>query len=325
MLTESKRGVRAFQYLFVIVVAISLNFFLPRMMPGNPLALLAGVDVGLMTPEDRAKVMAEAGLDRSLPEQYLRYWGDLLQGDFGYSYRQREPITELIMARLPWTLFLAGASLAVAAVIGIALGAYSAWRRASFQDVGLLWTMITINSLPSFWLGMLLIAVVSVNWGWLPSFGAQTPAGGFEGIDQVVDIAKHAILPVLTLTVLTIPAVYLTMRYTMLSVLGSDFIRTARAKGAGESRVLFGHAMRNSLAPVVTVLALRLGFAFGGTVIVETVYSYPGIGRLMFEAVGGRDFPVMQAGFLLITIAVLLSNLLADFLYPFLDPRVKSQ
>ena len=115
------------------------------------------------------------------------------------------------------------------------------------------------------------------------------------------------------------------MRYTMLSVLGSDFIRTARAKGAGESRVLFAHAMRNSLAPVVTILALRLGFAFGGTVIVETVYSYPGIGRLMFEAVGGRDFPVMQAGFLLITIAVLLSNVLADFLYPFLDPRTKGQ
>ncbi len=324
MLSES-RGTRAFQYIFVIIVAISLNFFLPRLMPGNPLALLAGVDVGLMTPEERAEVMAEAGLDRPLHEQYIRYWGDLLQGDFGYSYRQKEPITDLILARLPWTLFLAGASLVVAAIVGVAVGAYSAWRRASMIDVGLLWSMITVNSLPSFWLGMLLIAIVSVRFGWLPSFGAVTPASGLEGTDHIIDIAKHAILPVLTLTVLTIPAVYLTMRYTMLSVLGSDFIRTARAKGAGESRVLFAHAMRNSLAPVVTILALRLGFAFGGTVIVETVYSYPGIGRLMFEAVGGRDFPVMQAGFLLITIAVLLSNLLADFLYPFLDPRTKGQ
>lgn len=324
MLSES-RGGRAFQYLFVLVAAISLNFFLPRMMPGNPLALLAGVDVGLMTQEDRDKIMTEAGLDRPMAEQYISYWGDLLKGDFGYSYRQRTPIVDLIMARLPWTLFLAGTSLVIAAVIGVAAGAYSAWKRASARDVGLLWTMITVNSMPSFWLGMLLIAIVSVRLGWLPSFGAETPAAGYEGIDRVIDIGRHAILPILTLTVLTIPAVYLTMRYTMLSVLGSDFIRTARAKGAGESRVLFAHAMRNSMAPVVTILALRLGFAFGGTVIVETVYSYPGVGRLMFEAVGGRDFPVMQAGFLLITIAVILSNLLADFIYPFLDPRTKGQ
>jgi peptide/nickel transport system permease protein len=324
MLSES-RGGRALQYVLVLVLAISLNFFLPRMMPGNPLALLAGVDVGLMTPEERAEVMAEAGLDRPLIVQYANYWGDLLQGDFGYSYRQKEPIADLILARLPYTLFLAGASLVVAAIIGVTAGAYSAWKRASTRDVGLLWGMITINSMPSFWLGMLLISVVSVKYGLRPSFGAETPASGLEGFDRLIDIGKHAILPVLTLTVLTIPAVYLTTRYTMLSVLGSDFIRTARAKGAGESRVLFAHAMRNSLAPVVTILALRLGFAFGGTVVIETVFTYPGLGRLMFEAVGGRDFPVMQAGFLLITIAVLFFNLLADFMYQFLDPRTKGQ
>ena len=137
MLSES-RGGRAFQYLFVLVVAISLNFFLPRMMPGNPLALLAGVDPGLMSPEGRAELMAEAGLDRSLPEQYISYWGDLLQGDFGYSYRQKEPIVDLILSRLPYTLFLAGASLVIAALVGIAAGAYSAWKRASMRDVGCL-------------------------------------------------------------------------------------------------------------------------------------------------------------------------------------------
>ncbi len=324
MLSES-RGGRALQYLVVLVLAISLNFFLPRMMPGNPLALLAGVDVGLMTPEQRAQVMADAGLDRPMYVQYLSYWGDLLQGDFGYSYRQRMPIADLILARLPYTLLLAGASLVVAGVLGVAAGAYSAWRRAGKADVTLLWSMITINSMPSFWLGMLLISLVSVRMGLLPSFGAETPASGLEGFARAVDIGKHAILPVVTLTVLTIPAVYLTTRYTMLSVLGSDFIRTARAKGAGEPRVLFAHALRNSLAPVVTILALRLGFAFGGTVVIETVFSYPGLGRLMFEAVGGRDFPVMQAGFLLITIAVLFFNLVADFMYQFLDPRTKRQ
>jgi peptide/nickel transport system permease protein len=140
----------------------------------------------------------------------------------------------------------------------------------------------------------------------------------------VVDIAEHAILPIITLSVLSVPGVFLVMRYTMLGVLGEDFIRTARAKGMSERRVLLRHVIPNALAPVITVLALRLGFAFGGTVVIETVFSYPGLGRLIFEAVSGRDYPVMQAAFLLITIAVLLSNLLADILYPLLDPRTKA-
>lgn len=308
----------------MLVVAITLNFFLPRLMPGNPLVLLAGVDVGLLTAEERAEIIANEGLDRPLYEQYFSYWGDILTGDFGYSYRESRPITEMLFERLPWTLFLAGSSLALAAIVGITFGALAAWKRAGVFDVTSLWSMITLNSVPSFWLGMLLISLVAVRWGLLPSFGAETPASDYEGWDRIVDIVRHAILPIITLTILSVPGVYLIMRYTMLGVLGEDFIRTARAKGMGESRVLFRHVMPNSLAPVVTILALRLGFAFGGTVVIETVFSYPGLGRLIFEAVSGRDYPVMQAAFLLITIAVLLSNLLADFLYPFLDPRTKA-
>ena len=152
----------------------------------------------------------------------------------------------------------------------------------------------------SFWLGMMLISIVSVNHKLLPSFGAVTPAATFEGWERITDIARHAILPVLTLSVLSVPGVYVTMRYTMLSVLGEDFIRTARAKGLSERVVLFRHVLRNSLAPVVTILAIRLGFAFGGTVVIETVFSYPGLGRLIFEAVSGRDYPVLQAADILI-------------------------
>jgi peptide/nickel transport system permease protein len=184
--------------------------------------------------------------------------------------------------------------------------------------------MITLDSVPSFWLGMLLIAVVSVRYGLLPSFGAVTPAEAYEGAEKVRDIVRHAILPIATLSVLSVPGVYITMRYTMLGVMGEDFIRTARAKGLREPAVVFRHVVRNSLPPVVTVLALRLGFAFGGTVVIETVFSYPGLGRLIFEAVSGRDYPVLQAGFLVITIAVLLSNLLADLIYPVIDPRARS-
>lgn len=312
-----------FRYLAVFVVAVSLNFMLPRLMPGNPLALLAGVDVGLMTPAERAEVIEAVGLDAPLIQQFIDYWWSVLRLDLGFSFRSERPISEMITERLPWTLLITVGSLAVSAVVGIILGGFSAWRRGKKSDLSLLTGMISLQSLPSFWLGMLLISVFSVQLGWFPSFGAVTPASDLEGWGHIGDIAKHAILPIVTLTVLSIPGVYLTMRYAMLEVLGSDFIRTARAKGASETRVLFGHVARNAIAPVVTFLAIRFAFAFGGSVIIETVFSYPGLGRLIFEAVSGRDYPVMQATFLVFTVAVLVANLVADLLYPILDPRMR--
>ena len=323
MRTE-RRGTRILEYVLVMVIAVSLNFALPRLMPGNPLALLAGADVGLLTPEQRAEVIADAGLDRSVLDQYLGYWGDLLTGDFGQSYRQNRPIIDMIAERLPWTLLLTVISLVFSAVVGVALGAFSAWRRGRPSDVSLLASMIALDSLPSFWLGMLFVSLFAVQMGVLPSSGAVTPASSLEGFELLADIARHAVLPVVTLSLISVPGVYLTMRYSMLSVLGEDFIRTARSKGISEQAVLFSHVVRNALAPVVTVLALRAGFAFGGTVVIETVFSYPGLGRLIFEAVSSRDYPVMQATFLVFTVAVLLSNLLADFLYPRLDPRART-
>jgi peptide/nickel transport system permease protein len=324
-MSSARRGSRVLEYALVFLIAVTLNFFLPRLMPGNPLVLLAGVDVGTMTPEERQAVLVKHGLDQPLWKQYLNYWGDLVRGDFGYSYRQKLPITQMIADRLPWTLLITGGSLVISAILGTVLGAIAAWNRARWIDAGSLWFMILLNSLPSFWLGMLAIAVVSVRWRLLPSFGAVTPGAALEGMEAIVDAVKHAILPVVTLSVLSVPGIFVTMRYSMLNVLGADFVRTARAKGLKESTVLFGHVVRNALAPVITVLAMRLGFAFGGTVVTETVFSYPGLGRLIFEAVAGRDYPVLQAAFLVITVAVLLSNLLADLIYPLLDPRARSR
>lgn len=313
------------QYLIVFIVAVTLNFFLPRLMPGNPLALIAGVDVGLLTPEQRAELIQDVGLNEPLISQYVDYWQSILTGDLGFSFRSGRPISELIAERLPWTLLITGGALVISAIVGIGLGAISAWRRGKKTDLALLPSMIALESLPSFWLGMLLISVFAVSLGWLPSFGAVTPASGLTGWAHTVDIIEHAILPMVTLAVLSTPGVYLTMRYSMLEVLGEDFIRTARAKGAPERRVLFGHVARNAIAPVVTFLAIRLAFAFGGAVIIETVFSYPGLGRLVFESVGGRDYPVMQAAFLVFTVAVLLANLGADLLYPILDPRTRAR
>jgi peptide/nickel transport system permease protein len=319
----SRQGSPVLQYIVVLFVAVTLNFLLPRLMPGNPLVLLAGVDVGLMTPEERQEIIEAAGLDQPLTAQYIDYLSGLARGDFGYSYRQNRPIGDIITERLPWTLLLAFSSLVISAIVGILLGALSAWRRGSKLDLGLLNGMIAIDSLPSFWIGMLFIAIFAVQLRWLPSQGAVTPAARFTGGEQIRDVVLHAIMPIATLSILSVPRIYLTMRYTMIGVLGEDFIRTARAKGVSERNVLLHHMIPNALCPVVTVLALRFGFAFGGTVIIETVFSYPGLGRLIFEAVSGRDYPVMQAAFLLFTIAVLCSNILADWLYPRLDPRAR--
>lgn len=311
------------QYVSVLIVAISLNFMLPRLMPGNPLVLLAGVDVGLMTPEERAEIVSEVGLDRPLHEQYFSYLGDVLTGNFGYSYRQSRPITDMILERLPWTLLLAFSSLLFSSAVGIVLGALSAWRRGSVFDLSLLNTMIAIDALPPFWIGMLGISIFAVRFGLVPSQGAVTPASGYEGLEYIRDVIEHAILPILTLSIISTPRIFLTMRYTMIGLVGEDFIRTARSKGMTERSILTRHMIPNALIPVVTVLALRLGYAFGGTVVIETVFSYPGLGRLIFEAVSGRDYPVMQAAFLLFTVAMLASNLLADWLYPKLDPRAR--
>ncbi len=320
---SSRQSNTVLQYIGVLFIAITLNFLLPRLMPGNPLVILAGVDVGLLTPEERQEIIEAAGLDRPLPVQYADYLVNLAQGDFGYSFRQNRPIGDIIAERLPWTLLLAFSSLIISAIVGILVGALSAWRRGSKLDLALLNGMIATDSLPSFWIGMLFIAIFAVQLRWLPSQGAVTPAARFTGSEQIMDVVLHAIMPIATLSILSVPRIYLTMRYTMIGVLGEDFIRTARAKGVNENGILLRHMIPNALCPVTTVLALRFGFAFGGTVVIETVFSYPGLGRLIFEAVSGRDYPVMQAAFLLFTIAVLFSNILADWLYPRLDPRAR--
>lgn len=314
---------RILQYLLVLFVAVTLNFLLPRLMPGNPLALLAGVDVGMLSAEQRAEILADAGLDQPLFRQYLTYWWDLLRGDWGYSYRQKQPIVGMLWARLPWTLLLSGLALFFSTVAGTLFGILSVRRRTTAVDVGLLWSMIMLNALPAFWLGMLFIALFAVQGGWLPAQGAVTPAAGYTGWEQVLDIGSHALLPVFTLSLITMPDIYLTMRYTLLNLLGEEYVRTATAKGLSGRRVWLRHILPNALTPLVTIVALRLGYTFGGTVVIETVFSYPGLGRLIFEAVSRRDYPVMQASFLLFTLAVLASNLVAELLYPRLDPRVR--
>jgi len=311
------------QYLLVVVLTVAMNFVLPRMMPGSPLVFLAGEDVGFLTPEQRAQLYALYGLDQPQWRQFVTYVANLARGELGYSFQRGRPIAAIIGERLPWTLLLVGIALILATLIGAAMGALAAWRRGSTLDLGTLGVAMFFESVPSFWLGMILIAVFSAGLGWFPIFGAGTAGLSLTGWALVVDRARHLILPLTTLTLITIPGTFLIMRYSMLSVLGERYITTARAKGIAERFVLRRHAVRNALLPVATVFMLNLGFIVGGATVIETVFSYPGIGRLLYEAVLNRDYPVIQGTFFIITISVIVANIASDLLYPLIDPRVR--
>lgn len=211
----------------------------------------------------------------------------------------------------------------MASFFGIVVGALAAWQRGRFADTSSLLGAIFVDSLPTFWLGMMLTAVFAVELRWFPVYGAVTPWGPSSGWPYVLDVLRHLVLPATSLTLATLSGTYLTMRYAMLDVLGQDYIRTARAKGVRERTVLLKHAVRNALLPVSTVVFLNLGFLVGGATVIETVFSYPGIGTLLYQAVLNRDYPMLQGAFLILTVSVIAANILSDAVYPLLDPRVR--
>lgn len=316
---------RLSQYLLVLLVAVAVNFFLPRAMPGSPLQFLAGEEVATLTPEQRAAILERAGLDQPLPVQFLRYLGQLLRGNLGYSYQENRPVLDILLQRLPWTLLLTGTALILSSLFGVLVGALAAWRRGGALDHTSLAGAIAVDAVPTFWLGMMLVAIFAVQWQVFPVFGGRTAWANYQGWAAISDVLRHLVLPATTLTVASLSGTYLVMRYAMLTVLGEDYIRTARAKGVAENRVLYKHALRNAILPVFTVFMLNLGALVGGATVIETVFSYPGLGRLLFESATNRDYPLLQGAFFLVTVSVILFNLLADVLYPLLDPRVRSQ
>ncbi len=312
------------QYLIVIFLMLTLNFLLPRLMPGNPLVFLAGEDVGFMSSAEKEAILDKHGLNDSILEQYATYIKNIFTGDFGYSYQQKRPISELLKERLPWTMLLTGLGLLLSTIVGVMFGAISAWRRGTRTDANLLTIFMFLSAMPSFWVGMILVSIFASQLGWLPVFGSERAWSNLSGIDRLIDIGKHLILPLTTLILISVTSTFMIMRYSMLNVLGEDYIMMAKAKGVKENVIKYKHAMRNALLPVATVFMLSLGFTLGGATVIETVFAYPGVGRLMFESVLSRDYPLIQATFLIITFSVVIANFLADLIYPLLDPKVGS-
>ena len=317
---------RILQYLFTVIILLSLNFFLPRMMPGDPLAYLVGDPAAdapmLLTEEMRANLLAYYNLDEPLEQQYLTYLRSILHGDLGWSIYYNAPVSAVLIGRLKWTLFLGGAAALIYITLGILLGAISAWRRGAASDTGLLVAVFALGSWPPFFLAMMLLLLLGVRLGLFPIGGARavqaTPQTGLGG---VWDVLYHAALPGLALVLTNLPGVYLLTRNAMLTILGQGYIRTARAKGAPEWRILFHHGLPNALPPVVAGLGMRLGHIVMGSIFVEVVFAYPGMGTLLAEASAARDYPLLQGAFLVVTGCVLLFNLVADLLHGVLDPR----
>jgi len=310
------------QYALVLWAAATLNFLLPHLAPGDPVQYLYGGDALGLAPEAVQQVRAGYGLDQPLPVQYLAFWAGLFRGDLGRSVQFNRPVVDVLAEFLPWTVALVGISTLLALLVGVGLGAWAAWHRGRRRDAGAVAAVLVLDSMPGFWIGMILIAVFAVGLGWFPSYGAV--AIDAEGAAWLADAVHRTVLPATTLALATFGGFFLLTRAAMVTVLDEPFVRMARAKGVPERRIALHHALRAALLPVWTNLTLVLGTLLSGAVVVETVFAYPGLGRLIFDAVTARDHPLLQGAFLLVTLGIVAANALADLTYPLLDPRVRA-
>jgi peptide/nickel transport system permease protein len=293
-----------------VIVFLTISF-----IPGDPAKAILGT---FATPENIAKVNRDLGLDRPLPLQYAIWLGNILTGNFGRSYILHRPVIDELLDRLFPTLLLAGTALVISSVLGVLLGIVAAIRQNAWQD-----QLITVGALvgistPSFWLGILLISWFGVRLAWLPVGGIADMFGG----GGMLDIARHLVLPSLTLAAVAAAVLVRLTRGSMLEVLRHDYVRTARAKGLGEQRVIWRHAFRNALVNIIPIIGLEAGFVLGGAVYVETVFQWPGIGRMLVSAISTRDILLVQGGVLLISFAYVIINLITDLVQSMLDPRI---
>ncbi|MGP3790822.1 ABC transporter permease subunit [Pseudomonas sp. B392_1p] len=314
-----------------------LTFALIRLIPGDPVEVMMGER--RIDPELHAQAMERLGLNKPLYQQYVDYIGRLAHGDLGESLRTRESVWTEFTALFPATLELALAAMLFAGTLGLLAGVIAALKRGSLFDHGVMGLSLTGYSMPIFWWGLILILIFSVNLGWTPVSGRIDllydipPITGFMLIDTLLsdepgsflDALRHLILPAIVLGTIPLAVIARMTRSAMLEVLGEDYVRTARAKGLSPTRVVFVHALRNALIPVLTVFGLQTGALLAGAVLTETIFSWPGIGKWLIESIGARDYPVVQNGILLVACLVILVNFTVDLLYGLANPRIRHQ
>jgi peptide/nickel transport system permease protein len=312
------RLIKAVLILFAIAV---INFLLVHAAPGDPAMVMAG-EAGAADPKFIEQLRQQFGLDRSLIEQLGSYLGQIATGDLGFSYRQQQSVWSLLLDRLPATLVLTLSAFGFALVVGIGLGTMAAMRAGTIRDSIITVIALLAYATPIYWVGLMLILLFSVQLGWLPSFGYETVGAGLTGFARFVDIAEHLVLPVLTLGMFYM-AVYARMtRASILEVRDMDFVKTARAKGLSHNAVVFRHTLRNAILPVITVAGVQAGHLIGGSILIETVFAWPGLGRLAFDAVLQRDYQVLLGIFFISSVMVIVFNILTDIIYSLIDPRI---
>jgi ABC-type dipeptide/oligopeptide/nickel transport system permease component len=299
------------------LAAVTLTFLILRLMPGDPTTIFISDS---MSPDDVAALNITLGLDKSIPEQYLIFLRNLVQLEFGQSFFYKEPVIDIIAPRLMWTLLLVGTALTLTVAIGVPFGIFSAVHRGKTLDQVI--TTGTVIGISIFipLLAFVLIYLFSLQLGLTPVGGAYDP--GHEGA-WGVNVVRHMVLPVATLVIVSLAQVVLFTRSSMLDVLKEDYIRTARAKGAGERRVLWGHAIRNAMIPTVTIVGLMIGKMVAGAVLTETIFAWPGIGSMIYEGVQKQDYPLLQGAFIVLAFSVIVMTLITDLVVAWLDPRVK--
>ena len=307
----------------VVLAIVVLNFFLVRAAPGDPAMVIAG-EAGAADEKFLADLRHEFGLDRPSLVQLGVYVGHVMRGDLGYSYRQHTPVLGLIAERLPQTLLLTGCAMVLALAVGVALGALAAMRAGTWADSVITAAALVVFATPSFWIGLMAVLLFSLQLGWLPPYGMISVGEDFTGLAYAGDVARHLVLPATTLGLFFVAIYTRLTRAAMLEVADLDFVRTARAKGLREGRVVRQHILRNALLPVVSYAGLQAGYLVGGSVLIETVFAWPGIGRLAYEAVVGRDYTVLLGVFIVTSVMVIGFNLLTDFVYTLVDPRIEA-
>lgn len=313
---------RLVKAVFILLAILVLNFVLIHAAPGDPAAVMAG-EAGAADEKFLQDLRERFGLDQPFHIQLWNYMKGAVQLDLGYSYRQQMPVAELIWDRLPATLLLTATAFVISIVIGVAAGVLAAQAQGTWWDTLISSLALLFYATPLFWVALMASLLFSVVLGWLPGFGYQTIGADYTGIDRVLDVGKHLILPATTLG-LFFTAIYMRMtRASMLEVSRLDFVKTARAKGLRNSVIQRRHILRNALLPVITLAGLQAGQIVGGAVLTETVFAWPGIGRLMFEAISQRDYNVILGVFFISAVLVLLFNLITDILYGIVDPRIR--
>lgn len=312
------------KFVAVVLVIATFNFILVHAAPGDPAQVMAGQS-GASDAKLLAQLRAEYGLDKPYPVQLATYLKRILTLDLGYSYRQQRTVASLLLERMPATLLLTGTSFLLALIAGIVLGTLAGVRAGKWSDTLLTVVSLLLYATPVFWLGLMLVLLFSVQLDWLPAFGYVTIGVPMTAFERMRDILWHLTLPAVSLAAVYLAIYTRLMRSSVVEVTHQDFIKTARAKGLKQGRIILRHILRNAMLPIVTVAGMQAGALVGGAVVIETVFAWPGLGRLTYDALLQRDYPVLLGIFLVMSVLVIVLNLLTDAIYRLIDPRVSAR